>query len=322
MGKRKAADSLGPLTDSKKQRKRTAKPVTKPKKTFEEIDQLFEEVEAILNCSPNHNGASLGKNALVPPGKIQDYFKKRSKDQDLDPGSSRNSAIILTTHLLSIPPSNAITNTTNALVHRSGSPHVGTVGNILNPAIPLSPATNLIPNIPCRNRFEALAEDDETPRGFDIISDDTNKEIIQSTPRQVPVSPLTHPVTEPSNALILQRIEEVRSLVLQMAKCFRESLERGCKCKYRDEEANLDHTMPDSILTTQLAQGGQVNDHQKEKSNRVGLDGNATRLEFNITQASRHRKRPLDEGDTMGNHIAINKLPSGPSNHPPAKSCK
>ncbi|KAJ1090050.1 hypothetical protein NDU88_003190 [Pleurodeles waltl] len=30
------------------------------------------------------------------------------------------------------------------------------------------------------NRFEALAEDDETPRGFDIISDDTNKEIIQT----------------------------------------------------------------------------------------------------------------------------------------------
>ncbi|KAJ1165531.1 hypothetical protein NDU88_005957 [Pleurodeles waltl] len=146
----------------------------------------------------------------------------------------------------------------------------------------------MISNIPCRSRFEALAEDDETPRVLDTITDDISKEATHCTPKLVPVSLSMHPATEPSNALILQRIEEVRSLVLQLAKCFRESLVCGCKCNHRDEEADIGRTMPDPILSTQLAQGGQVADHQKEKTYRVGSDGNVIRPESNTTQASQY----------------------------------
>ncbi|KAJ1117781.1 hypothetical protein NDU88_005977 [Pleurodeles waltl] len=154
----------------------------------------------------------------------------------------------------------------------------------------------MISNIPCRNRFEALAEDDETPSAFDTTTEDISKEATNCTPKPVPVSPPMHPATEPSNAFILQRIEEVRSLVLQLVKCFRESLEYGCKCNHRDEEANIGHTMPDPILSSQRAQGGQVTDLQKEKTYRVGSDGDVARPEFNTTQASQYCKRPLDEG--------------------------
>ncbi|KAJ1214518.1 hypothetical protein NDU88_002136 [Pleurodeles waltl] len=285
MGKRKAADPLDPLSDRKKQRKRTAKLVTKPKKSLEEIDLLFEEVEAILNCSPNH-GASLAKNALAQPGKIQDYFRKKIKDQGLDPASTNSGATLLTTHLPPTPPSDDIINTANVLVHRCGSPHVETEDNILNPVIPLSPVIKLISNIPCRNRFEALAEDDETPRVFDKNIDDINKEGIPCTPKPVPVPLIMHPATEPSNVLILQRIEEVRSLVLQLAKCFRKSLECGCKCNLRNEGANVGHTTPDPTPSIRLAQGGQATDHQKGKIHWAGLDGNATRPESNTTQAN------------------------------------
>ncbi|KAJ1217862.1 hypothetical protein NDU88_005449 [Pleurodeles waltl] len=309
MGKRKAADPLDPLSDRKKQRKRTAKLVTKPNKPFEEIDLLFEEVEAILNCSPNHNGASLAKNALAHPGKIQDYFRKRKKDQGLDPVSTNSGATLLTTHLLPIPPSNDTINMANDSVHRCGSPHVEIEGNTLNPVIPLSPVIKLISNIPCRNRFEALAEDDEILRVLDTTVDDSNKEAIPCTLKPVPVSLLMHPVTEPSNVLILQRIEEVRSLVLQLAKCFRERLECGCKCNPRNKGANVGHIVPDPIPSIRLAQGGQATDHQKGKIHWAGLDGDAIRPEPNTTQENQHRKKSLDEGDTMENHIAFNSSP-------------
>ncbi|KAJ1201473.1 hypothetical protein NDU88_005282 [Pleurodeles waltl] len=142
----------------------------------------------------------------------------------------------------------------------------------------------MIPNIPCSNRFEALAEDDETPSASDTITDDTSKEATNCTLKPVPVSPPMHLATDPSNAFILQRIEEVRSLVLQLAKCFRESLECGCKCNHRDEEVTTGHIMPDPIFPTQLAHGDQATDLQKEKTYRVGSDGDTARSELRTKQ--------------------------------------
>ncbi|KAJ1145859.1 hypothetical protein NDU88_012142 [Pleurodeles waltl] len=60
MGKRKAVDFLDPPSDRKKLKERPPKLATKTKgnthKPFEEIDQLFEEVEAILNCTVGNKG--------------------------------------------------------------------------------------------------------------------------------------------------------------------------------------------------------------------------------------------------------------------------
>ncbi|KAJ1117673.1 hypothetical protein NDU88_005870 [Pleurodeles waltl] len=322
MGKRKAADPLDPLSDRKKQRKRTAKPVSKPKKPFEEIDLLFEEVEAILNCSSSHNGAPPAKNALAHPGRIQDYFRKKTKDQGLDPAPINSGATLLTTHQLLTPPSNDIINLANDSVHRCGSSQVEIEGNIPNSVIPLSPVIKLISNIPCRNRFEVLAEDNEILRVPDPTADDRNKEAILCTPTPVPVPFLMHPSTEPSNVLILQRVEEVRSLVLQMAKCLQERLECGCKCNLRNEGANGGHIVSDPIPSIRLVQRGQATDHQKGKTQWTGSDGDAIRSKANSIQENQHSKKSLDEGDITENHIATNSCPPGFSNYLSSKSRK
>ncbi|KAJ1202658.1 hypothetical protein NDU88_006455 [Pleurodeles waltl] len=68
MGKRKAVDLLMPLNDTKKQKKHPRKLANKAigcgPKSLDEMDLLFEEVEAILNSEMDINGALPPKKAL------------------------------------------------------------------------------------------------------------------------------------------------------------------------------------------------------------------------------------------------------------------
>ncbi|KAJ1105490.1 hypothetical protein NDU88_002896 [Pleurodeles waltl] len=143
MGKRKAVDPLDPISDRKKLKKRSLKLVTKIKesthKPFEEIDQLFEEVEAILNCTVGINGAPPPKNASAHPGRIQDFFKKRMKDQVPNPVLVNSRVVSPITHNNTPFPFNGLTTTASDPLSRHGSHQVEEEGSTPTPVIPLSP---------------------------------------------------------------------------------------------------------------------------------------------------------------------------------------
>ncbi|KAJ1207290.1 hypothetical protein NDU88_002681 [Pleurodeles waltl] len=143
MEKRKAVDPLDPLTDYKRQKKRSLKLVTKTKgsthKPFEEMDQLFEEVEVILNCTAGNNGAPPLKNSLVHPGRIQDFFEKKMKDQVSDPALTNSGVVPITTYNTTPFHSKGLTTTASDPLSRSGSLQVEVEGRAPTPAIPLSP---------------------------------------------------------------------------------------------------------------------------------------------------------------------------------------
>ncbi|KAJ1174982.1 hypothetical protein NDU88_000273 [Pleurodeles waltl] len=180
MGKRKPIDPLDPLSDRKKLKKQPLKLVTETKestrKPFEEIDQLFEEVEAILNCTVGNNGASPPKNASAYPGRIQDFFKKRMKDQVPNPVLINSRVVSPITHTNTPSPLNGLTTTASDPLSRHGSHQVEEEGSTPTPVIPLSPVVKVIPNIVCRNRFEVLVEEDEIPRALEPPTADRNKE--------------------------------------------------------------------------------------------------------------------------------------------------
>ncbi|KAJ1089390.1 hypothetical protein NDU88_002541 [Pleurodeles waltl] len=220
MGKRKAVDPQAPLDDIKKQKKRPRKQTNKivqgGPKSLDEIDLLFEEVEAILNSELGTHGTLLQKKPLLQPKRIQEFFNKKRKGQTVDSGEPIDGAGKLPIVNATIPSTQqdivAYSSTSNSL-HTQGTSHVEEIECI---PLPLSPEIRLVPNIPCRNPFELLTEEGDLIETHDLQMADTAIEAAISPPITVTCS--EPPASEVNLPLILHRVDEDRDHILAQAR--------------------------------------------------------------------------------------------------------
>ncbi|KAJ1139881.1 hypothetical protein NDU88_006244 [Pleurodeles waltl] len=152
MGKRKAVDPPAPLDDIKKQKKRPRKLANKISrggpKPLDEIDLLFEEVEAILNSELVTHDSLPQKKSSFQPKRIQEFFNKRKKGQPVDFGKSINSAE-------NLPNANATTHPTqqglvaySSITNFTQTQETSHTEEIEHIPFPLSPEIRLVPNLP------------------------------------------------------------------------------------------------------------------------------------------------------------------------------
>ncbi|KAJ1190491.1 hypothetical protein NDU88_007229 [Pleurodeles waltl] len=163
------------LNDTKKQKKRPRKSANKVlgfgPKSLEEIDLLFEEVEAILNSEMDINGALPSKKALPQPKSIQEFFNKKKKAQTTD-------SVIQIEEAGNLPN----TSVTNSPLSQGTSP----VEEVESIALPLSLERRLVPNLPCRNRFGPLAEEGDWTRDHENSKAELDIEDVISPPIPIP----------------------------------------------------------------------------------------------------------------------------------------
>ncbi|KAJ1205645.1 hypothetical protein NDU88_001073, partial [Pleurodeles waltl] len=103
--------------------------------------------------------------------------------------------------------------------------------------LPLSPKIRLAPNIPCKNRFELLSEGSDLIEAHDPYTAVIATEAATSPPTTIAVC--SDPSASVANLpLILQRVDEVKKLVLQLTKLLQGNMAQqlGCKCHKSEAE--------------------------------------------------------------------------------------
>ncbi|KAJ1126043.1 hypothetical protein NDU88_004456 [Pleurodeles waltl] len=178
MGKRKAVDPPALLDDIKKQKKRprklTNKSVHGGPKSLDEIDLLFEEVEAILNSELGTRATLPQRKPSLHPKRIQEFFKKKKKSQIVIPGEPTDGAGEVPIVNATIPSMQqgmvAYSSISNSL-HTQGASQAEEIERI---PLPLSPEIRIVSNIPCRNRFELLTEEGDLTEIHDLPSAKTD----------------------------------------------------------------------------------------------------------------------------------------------------
>ncbi|KAJ1201201.1 hypothetical protein NDU88_005015 [Pleurodeles waltl] len=215
MGKSKAVDLPESRLDCKKQKKRSIKPTSKPKsgglKPFEEIDHLFEEVEAILNFTVGT------KKVPAQPKRIQDFFCEKNKDTVLELNPPPNGASVPSNALRSTPPPfcEAKDAMEDCIPNLSLLQTEEGISLPLAP-IPLSPLINVLPNIPCSNRFQPLFEEVTIPRTHVSLIEAPDARIHNSPPILTTKPQLVQPSLESNMSLILLRVDELKSMVQRL----------------------------------------------------------------------------------------------------------
>ncbi|KAJ1126528.1 hypothetical protein NDU88_004935 [Pleurodeles waltl] len=194
---------------------------------LDEIDLLFEEVEAILNT--HSTGSTPAKKDSFRNRKTPEIFIKKRRRQPPDiiledvgreelhipRNTVRSPSLVIPRSAPSSPP------------HQKGSFFEAA----MPPPLPLSPAVRVVPNIVCTNRFNPLSEEGDLPMGM-----------LQSVPGvAIYDNILTNPQSDSKGlesldnginmALILQRVDEVRSLVLALTGFMKEKVIHQCSCK-------------------------------------------------------------------------------------------
>ncbi|KAJ1082507.1 hypothetical protein NDU88_002672 [Pleurodeles waltl] len=162
------------------------------------------------------NGALPSKKALPQPKSIQEFFNNKKKAQTTD-------SIIQIEEVGNMPN----TSVTNSPLSQGTSP-VEEVESIL---LPLSPEIRLVPNLPCRNRFGPLAEEGYLTRDHENSKAELDIEDVNSLPIPIPTIFSEPPASEVNLSSILQRIDEVRNLVLQLAKFLQGKMVNPSSCK-------------------------------------------------------------------------------------------
>ncbi|KAJ1113685.1 hypothetical protein NDU88_001927 [Pleurodeles waltl] len=220
MGKRKAVDPPAPPDDIKKQKKRPRKPVNKiargGPKPLDDIDLLFEEVEAILNSELATHESLPQKKPSPQPKRILEFFNKRKKGQTVDPGKLINSVEKLPNVNVTIPPIQqgiVAYSSTTKFSQTQGISHTEEPEHI---PFPLSHEIRLVPNLPCRNRFEPLTGEGDLTEAHDHLTVEPVIESAIPPPINATCSELL--ASEVNMSLILHRVDEVRNLLLQLTK--------------------------------------------------------------------------------------------------------
>ncbi|KAJ1114364.1 hypothetical protein NDU88_002602 [Pleurodeles waltl] len=261
MGKRKAVDLPAPLNVIKKQKKRPRKQANKTigcgPKALDEIDLLFEEVEAILNSKMVINGTLPPKKALPQPKRIQEVFNKKKKGQTIDSVKLIDGVGNLPNTNDTILPSQQ--GTTGSVTNFSLSQGISQVEEVESIPLALSPEIRLVPNLQCRNEFELLAEEGDLIRDHEHLMVEPDIEVSTSPP-------ITTTLPEPSASevnlpLILQRVDEVRNLVLQLAKFLQGKTvyPLRCKCQVIEVAGKGGTLVVESIPFTSIVHAGPAN---------------------------------------------------------------
>ncbi|KAJ1098317.1 hypothetical protein NDU88_003432 [Pleurodeles waltl] len=233
MGKRKAVDPPALLDGKKKLKKRPRKLIDKAAhggpKSLGDIDLLFEEVEAILN-------SELGTCATLPQSKssfnskkIQEFFKKKKKSQIFISGASNDGTGEMPIVNATIPSIQQGMAAYSSNSNPSCIQEASLAEGIERIPPPLSPEIRIVPNVPCRNRFEFLTEEGDLTESHDLPPTKIDIEAAISPPSSAMFSePSSSKVTLP---LIFHRVEEDRNLVLQLTKLLQGKMLQQPRCK-------------------------------------------------------------------------------------------
>ncbi|KAJ1149140.1 hypothetical protein NDU88_001957 [Pleurodeles waltl] len=240
MGKRKAVDAPAPHNGTKKLKKcpiSQVSPVTgKLMNPLDEIDLLFEEVDAILK-SNSHLPAK--KSGIPGAGRIPEIFSKKRKTLTthsslmLSPSKDSSVSKDQTMYLTAATPGSSL-----------DAPHSQTdyftMGTMVNPP-PLSPVIVVIPNVLCTNRFGSLEEEEDllacathAPLG------DTTEHNTQSINAPV-IDGVLIPHEDVNLALVLQKVDEVKTLVISLMGLLKDKrvLEQGCSCQSTNKKVGM-----------------------------------------------------------------------------------
>ncbi|KAJ1153661.1 hypothetical protein NDU88_006420 [Pleurodeles waltl] len=268
MGKRKAVGPPAPLEGIKKQKKRPRKTTIKPaqgeSKSLDEIDQLFEEVEAILNSELGTHGLLPLKKPPLQPKTIQEFFIKNREARPVNTGGStdcagKSSAVNATapSFLQGIVSGSNISNhfQTEEILHME---------EMERTPLPLSPEIRLVPNIPCKNRFELLSEGSAV---IEVHDPPTAARAIEAASSLPITTDMCSDVSDNAAKLplILQRVDEIKNLVLQLTKLLQGNMAKlsGCICQKTEAEGAGGTLAADSATFNTKAREGLINHAQR-----------------------------------------------------------
>ncbi|KAJ1105475.1 hypothetical protein NDU88_002881 [Pleurodeles waltl] len=297
MGKRKPVDVPARQNGAKKSKKLTknlVSPTTsKGSNPLDESDLLFKEVDYILNCNshlPKKKSETLGV------GKIPEIFAKKKKR------STTHSSLLISQSEASLAPKGKSTHMTVAISCSTPDAPLShldslSTGITANPP-PLSPEIVVIPNIQCTNRFGLLAEEGglsacvaHVQHGVAIENNVPLNNDYASNGVQIP-----HEYV--NLALVLQKVDEVKTLVVSLMGLLRENLvpKYGCSCKTTKKKVGIG-----GGLTAVPKLGSQsVIPPPKAAMNPFPLDPLLTHVESNQPEAARLRQKHTGVSNRRG----------------------